>query len=131
MTNLEFYKEELLNENEHSYLAISNAMMNIYQKYTGQSKVYADNLIDWLYEEHKEPTLTEKEKEYLSAVIRPFRKKITFIVKYPYTDSRCYLTIYYLEDSNETYMSFPAFEEGTMYKGMHADLKYTLEELGL
>ncbi len=131
MTNLEFYKEEIKDKYSNTYEHIGTVLVEIYQKYSGQLNVKFVDLIDWLCEEHKEPTLTEKEKEYLSAVIRPFRKKITFIVKYPYTDSRCYLTIYYSEDSNETYMSLPAFEEGTMYKGMHADLKYTLEELGL
>ena len=28
-------------------------------------------------------------------------------------------------------MSFPYFEDGTMYKGMKADKEYSLEDLGL
>ena len=38
-----------------------------------------------------------------------------------------FLKIYLKDDS----ISFPFFTKGTMYKGMEADKKYTLEELGL
>ena len=33
------------------------------------------------WEEYKEPVLDEKEKEYLSAVIRPFRDRVKYIYK--------------------------------------------------
>ena len=34
------------------------------------------NRIKWLLKEYKEPILDDIEKEYLSAVIKPFRKKL-------------------------------------------------------
>lgn len=64
--------------------------------------------------EDKEPTyigdivnpkiLNEAERQYLSAVIRPFRDQVQSITK---------------------------FEDSTMYKGMELGKEYTLEELGL
>lgn len=48
--------------------------------------------------------LNEAERQYLSAVIRPFRDQVQSITK---------------------------FEDSTMYKGMELGKEYTLEELGL
>ena len=83
----------------------------------------------WL-EEYKPTILTEKEKAYLSAVIKPFREKVKYIVKFKrYSDKKEYL--YMTMKKDDDYCTLPVFEKGTMYKGMEADKKYTLEELGL
>ena len=37
--------------------------------------------LEWINEEYKEPILDDVEREYLSAVIKPFRKKISYIRK--------------------------------------------------
>lgn len=82
----------------------------------------------WLEEEYKEPILDDVEKAYLSAVIKPFRKKVEYVYKKCLEISKRE----YLEISLENgVISFPCFEKGTMYKGMEVDKKYTLEELGL
>lgn len=70
--------------------------------------------------------LDEEEKEYLSAVIRPFRDRVKYIRKI--SSAREYITVL-LEDNDV--LTFPYFEKGTMYEGMDADKKYTLKELGL
>ena len=75
--------------------------------------------------------LNKKEKEYLAAVIKPFRDRVIDIVKYG-----DYIYEYIRIRSrgingNEDHMYFPIFEKGTMYKRMKLDKKYTLEELGL
>ena len=48
------------------------------------------NNLEWLNLEYKDPILDDVEKEYLSAVIKPFRKKVSYISKvekcYPETD---------------------------------------------
>ena len=81
----------------------------------------------WLDSEHNEPILDDEEREYLSAVIRPFRKSVISIEK----------SIIYGEgeviciDTDKSDIVLPPFEKGTMYKGMEADREYTLEELGL
>ena len=102
--------------------------------------------------EDKEPTslesivhpqiLDDAEREYLSAVIKPFRDKVRYISKVVddikfmtfkqgivegYTD--CHLFIRFADASDD--MSFPTFCEGEMYEGMERNKWYTLEELGL
>lgn len=69
--------------------------------------------------------LDEEEKEYLSAVIRPFKDRIEFIAKSRMFDD--YISI----GLNDEAISLPYFKKGTMYKGMELYKKYTLKELGL
>lgn len=71
--------------------------------------------------------LDDVEKEYLSAVIRPFKDKVIYIIKWDCAIGE-YITI---GISNDAAITFPNFKKGTMYKGMEADKKYTLKELGL
>ena len=88
------------------------------------------------WEEYKEPVLDEKEKEYLSAVIKPFRDRVIYIKKIDvYLGCNKY-DEYILgelgnkDDVVDTF-SLPYFPKGNMYKGMETNKKYTLEELGL
>ena len=77
--------------------------------------------------------LDEKEKEYLSAVIKPFRDKVISIANY-YEESidNNFIEIEVKNYCNENqYVSLPFFKKGTMYKVMEENKKYTLEELGL
>ena len=76
--------------------------------------------------------LNEKEKEYLSNVIKPFRDRVNYIVK---TENSLgeYITIYsrlYTGWRHDVTL-LPEFEKGTMYKGMEINKRYNLEELGL
>lgn len=85
---------------------------------------------DWLEEEYDPKILTDKEKAYLSAVIKPFREDIEYIEKFKsnYVGKEY---IYMMIEGNDDNCELPAFEKGTMYKGMEANKAYTLEELGL
>ena len=78
--------------------------------------------------ESKPEILDETEKRYLRGVIRPFKNKIKYIVKYDNTLQQEYIVIYFSDNSGTV---FPTFKEDTMYKGMTPNKKYTLEELGL
>lgn len=73
--------------------------------------------------------LDDVEKRYLSAVIRPFRKRVDSIMKIsdPLSYDKEYIFIKLDEDS----FSLPYFKTGTMYQGMELEKVYTLEELGL
>ena len=84
----------------------------------------------WLEEEYKPPILDDVEKDYLSAVIKPFRKDIEYIEKFKsnYVGKEY---IYIVMKKDDDYCKLPRFFKGTMYKGMEVDKKYTLEELGL
>lgn len=82
----------------------------------------------------KNPILDDIEKEYLSAVIKPFRNRIKYIEKKSLKDeSYEYVAICYYENITDDMcmLYFPMFEKGTMYKRMKADKKYIIEELGL
>ena len=81
--------------------------------------------------------LTDKEKEDLSGVIRPWRDRVQYIKK---TDCdtwdgiREYITIKYKEHydtSRPCFIDLPTFETGTMYKGMELGEQYTLDDLKL
>lgn len=85
--------------------------------------------LEWLNQEYKEPILDDVEREYLSAVIKPFRKKVDHIVKRTSTQGEQYIRIVLC---NLERMNFPYFNKNTgMYKRMEADRLYSLEELGL
>ena len=80
------------------------------------------------------PILTESEKEYLSAVIKPFRDRIIHIFKFElsgYEGIGIDLKFPKVEKNEDDAMTLPSFEIGTMYKGMELYKDYTLEELGL
>ena len=79
------------------------------------------------------PILNEKEKEYLSAVIKPFRDRIISIRKYKYNQDE-YIGIYvkyYAETDESEMFTLPLFKKGTIYKGMELKKYYTLKELGI
>ena len=83
----------------------------------------------WLEQEYKPKILDEKEKAYLSAVIKPFRKRIKYIRKINHSsvNNDQFLCIVLVNDR----CGLPNFKKGTMYKGMEEDRDYTLKELGL
>lgn len=77
----------------------------------------------------EEPILDEEEREYLSAIIKPFRYRISFITKCEHISyDEQYLLIGY-----DKGMAFylPDFVKNSMYKGMELNKEYTLEELGI
>lgn len=80
------------------------------------------------FEEYKEEILSKEEKEYLSAVIRPFRDKIDYIEKVK-NGNKEFITIEYEDCAGS--ISFPDFKRDTMYKGMEIGKLYVLEDLGI
>ena len=92
---------------------------------------YLKKQLKQLKEENKKeknkPILDDEEKEYLNAVIRPFKNRISNIVKRNFDSEKSYIFIHINSES----FYFPYFKKGTMYEGMEADKQYTLKELGL
>lgn len=82
----------------------------------------------WLLSEYKEPILNDAEKKYLSAVIKPFRKKVMDVIKLQCSDGRQCIRIRICVGD---YAELPLFNNNTMYKGMEVEKYYTPEELGL
>ena len=140
MKNKDKYDLRLLNIREHkgrtrldfftTYVEIKyfGTIIGEYQ-YINENGV--KKFFEWLEkddgEEYKPEILTDKEKAYLSAVIKPFRGKVKTIEKASFGGEEEYLKILLEMDL----VSLPFFAKGTMYKGMEANKRYTLEELGL
>ena len=83
--------------------------------------------------EIRKSILAKKEKEYLSAVIKPFRDRIIYIKKRE-THQDEYIRVflnYYAGEGEDEVILLPSFKKGTMYKGMEIEEEYTLEELEL
>ncbi|MBO7693872.1 MAG: hypothetical protein J6T10_14725 [Methanobrevibacter sp.] len=107
-------------------------------------QVEIPNYIEYI---QPKPILDDKEKGYLSGVIRPFRRYIYGILKrecesmsigraildesgwHEVESNGCeYITLFNSRGYN---IDLPFFEKGTMYKGMELDREYSLEELEL
>lgn len=85
--------------------------------------------MNWLLEEYEESILNDIEKEYLSAVVKPFRKRIKSIKKIDYPSNSAFISI---EMDKCEYIFLPVFELNSgMYQRMEINKEYTLEDLGL
>ena len=73
--------------------------------------------------------LDKEEKEYLSAVIKPF--KIKCITKSETTSDLFEFITICLDNEEDELITLPYFKKGTMYKNMETDKNYTIEELEL
>lgn len=100
------------------------------------SGLFIDDFSEDWWEEVKEDILDKEEKEYLSAVIKPFRDRVTYIKKVD-TYFGCNKNCEYIfgklsnKDTVIDVFTLPWFPKGSMYKGMELGKEYTLEELGL
>ena len=138
MLNIEKYKDEIIEEYQNLIKTtaidgdgnrMNKAIRTIAYKHCRKILLGASNPFKWLCEEYKEPILDDVEREYLSAVIKPFRKKISYIRKSKdLSEGKKYIKI---ELCNGDTMYFPYLANDAMYKGMKLDRNYTLEELGL
>ncbi len=133
-TNLEHYKREL---GKIFYQGCPNpAVMfdKIKKNYdsnirSSYGQTYADDILDWMSQPYKECILNDTEREYLSAVIRPFREEVDTISKFSnWRDEAQYI---YISMKTSTYCTLPFFPKNTMYKSMEVGRHYSLKELGL
>ncbi len=142
MLNIEKYKDEI-EENYYRWLEVrpigerydlGGAIFEVYDRlsnYEGD----ADDVIEWLCEEYKEPILDDKEREYLGNIVKPFKEnaKVTIELKEIFIEYDRYQYITVTVDGNNFCESFnlPKFDSGKMYKNMKLYHEYTLKELGL
>lgn len=81
----------------------------------------------WLNSEYNDNVmLTEEEKAYITEVIKPFRDKVTGILKGDNGSEFIRISV-----ENDGAFRLPYFKKGSMYKNMKTNKKYKLEELGL
>lgn len=94
-------------------------------------KACEERFVEWLFEDSEKPVLDEKEREYLSTLIKPFRKSVLYISKIEkgYEPDTCFIAI--VLNGNER-INLPYFNiKSGMYAGMQPFAKYSLEKLGL
>lgn len=99
--------------------------------------IYSDKFLNQEIEIETD-ILSEKEKEYLKSIIRPFKDRVEHIEKKKNINSEG--TFYFIAiaiksvviDCLSETIYFPYFKpESKMYEGMELNKKYTLKELGL
>lgn len=99
--------------------------------------IYSDKFLNQEIEIETD-ILSEKEKEYLKSIIRPFKDRVVSIEKRKNINSEG--TFYYIAiaiksvviDCLSETIYFPYFKpESKMYNGMELNKEYTLKELGL
>lgn len=131
MLNIEKYKDEILKYAGYLHSLMCLIYENIMKKNdcTGCCSKCEGETIEWLTSEYKEPILDDIEKEYLSAVIKPFRKRIKSIKKTGYPSNSAFISI--AMDKCE-HIFLPVFELNSgMYQRMEINKEYTLKDLGL
>lgn len=136
-TNLQHYKEELKKMFNENYKEPGNIIFEIRKKIDESIKsdryyshsTYTDDILEWMALPYKEPILYEVERKYLSAVIKPFRKKVKHIAIWDTCNGSKQFVHIKLYD--EDCINLPNFKPNAMYKGMELHKEYTLEELGL
>lgn len=94
--------------------------------------LYSDKLLNQEVEIEIPDILDEKEKEYLSSVIKPFRDRVNYIKKNKLHDKYFIVINIYSDFTIEKtdYIDLPFFKND-MYQGMELDKEYTLADLGL
>ena len=90
--------------------------------------LYSDKFLNQEIEVEVPDILDDAEKRYLSDIIKPFRKRVDYIMK---SSNSCCDKEYIFIRLDDDFLSLPYFEAGTMYQGMELERAYTLEELGL
>lgn len=99
---------------------------NILYKGKQLGTLVSESILTWLDMEHKEPVLSDEERNYLSTVIEPFKSRIKYITKEVTVNGERL----HFELTNDAF-SLPYFRAYTRYHNMMLYARYTLEELGL
>lgn len=130
-------EEEFEIEGYHGkFKLIENGLLH--QSYDEGPWSSSGGILNLLTGEHKivklsKSILTEKEREYLSAVIKPFRDRVINITKESEYCIECIkITLNPLEVMTVGDIVYlPNFIKWSMYEGMEPDKAYTIDELGL
>ena len=133
MKNIEKYEKELKKYGVYFALTKEGKLVSCNGICCASCSFYnccAIKRMNWLLQEYKEPILTDEEKEYLSAVIKPFKNSILYIDKFKLVDGFQQIRITLEDEHYFSVIELPPFDND-MYKGMGTDKFYSLEDLGL
>ena len=130
MKNIEKYKNFVLESLDYCELekGLSREGIKIVACKDVTCEECKERWLKWLMEECKEPVLSKAERKYLSAVIKPFGKRVKYIAIWGTATCKQFV---HIELSGGDYVNLPSFKADTMYKLMEPKRHYSLEELGL
>lgn len=94
---------------------------------------YGKKFLDQEVEIEVPDILDEKEKEYLSNIIKPFGNRVIDIKKVGYcgTGFIAIGVVNAIDNFTRECINLPSFKQNTMYKGMKENYSYTVKDLGL
>ena len=131
MLNAEKYRDEILVINGKSEVYNARKVLGTIIGIEPDC-ILASEVIKWLLSEYNEPILDEVEREYLSALCRPYEVdsiyKKTTVSKESQCLEICTINTYL---NGYEYIYLPYFNANTMYKGMEVGKYYTPQELGI
>ena len=86
-TNLEHYQKELEKIFNEGFLSPSDVFDKVKKNCDSNIRsccwtTYTRDILEWMSQPYKECILNETEREYLSAVIKPFREEVDTISKF-------------------------------------------------
>lgn len=98
-----------------------------------KSIIWEDNEPTLISDIYNPQILDDVEREYLKTILKPFHKKVRYVVKFVdsplcediYSKERLFIVL------RGGRFAFPSFDAGKMYSGMERNKKYTLDELGI
>ena len=130
MRNIEKYKDEIVKADKASITCSVTKFILGLPCYSNCSEC-KKNVMDWLLEEYSEPLLNDAEREYLSAIIKPFRGKHEIHITKKVSDILAIKNAYISVKVGSDRINFPFFNKDKMYEGMKKNKEYTLKELDL
>lgn len=134
MLGVELDEEFCIKGNDNKF-KITKYGMCVFSEFSAVWDFANDILVGILTEHYeiKKPILTDKEKEYLSGIIKPFRNRVKYITKFRGVFDNEFIEIGHVMDNEAElyYIELPLFKKGTMYKGMEVGEEYSLEDLGV
>lgn len=140
MTNLEYYKDDIIALYGDNFLSLSDTVIDFVEKLDIDFSRYRKDknlgmgaaVLTWLSEEHKQLILNPNEKRYLVSVVEPFKDDVESIEKVSCVgeEKGVFCECIYINCKNGDKAKLPTFIKGSAYQGMQANVKYTLNELG-
>ena len=131
MLNAEKFRDEIF-DNDNNLICYK--LRDVFFRETKENQFKSlGKVVRWLLSEYKEPPiLDEVEREYLSAVCRPYKVE-TICKKTTSSKNSQWLRICTINTylNGYEYTHLPNFKANTMYQGMELDKQYTPQELGI
>ena len=130
MLNAEKFRDEIFDNDNN---LICDKLRDVFFREAKENQFKSlGKVVRWLLSEYKEPILDEVEREYLSAVCKPY-KVVTIHKKNTGSGESQWLEIFVDNDYWNGYqvIRLPYFKANTMYQGMKPKKEYTPQELGI